>query len=453
MSTNHVIGQDHTPSPYRYEPQDMASALRFADAVVRSGLTPNVRSKEQAFVLLATGAELGLTAMQSLRSIHVIDGKPCLSADLIVGLVKRSPVCEWFRLVESTNEQAVYETQRRGEPKPTRYGYTVADARRANLLNKRSWRQHPAAMLRARAASALARAVYPDLVAGVYDPEELEHVDRHSGSRRPHPTLSRQPQPKPAARKLEEVDRSEVPGAALPKPEAQAQPEEEEETVETVEAKAVVEAPESADVPEVEEAEVEDVAAAEPEVTEEPEVEEEEHEEDEAVLEVAEEEDEDEEPRVDPLITLPGIGKALSARLKDAGVFSLEQFAEFAEGEAWREISGFHDSTRQRALTAARQRIEELQAESAQAEAESTEEAPEPRDALTLKRDAIADMGLRDAAKHIAKALVRTGLFRKGDSAMQALAAQVQELGVQPTEASLEHLAQAWLNVEASHRF
>ena len=32
-----------------------------------------------------------------------------------------------------------------------------------------------------------------------------------------------------------------------------------------------------------------------------------------------------EEPKVDPLITLPGIGKALSGRLKEAGVFTLEQ--------------------------------------------------------------------------------------------------------------------------------
>jgi hypothetical protein len=166
---------DAEPSRFRYEPQSMQEAMLFSEAVVQSGLVPHVKRKEAAFAIIVTGAELGLTAMQSLRSIHIVDGKPTLSADLIVGLVKRSSVCQWFRLVETTNERAVFETLRRGEPEPTRYVYTMEDAARANLLGRRPWRQYTAAMLRARCATALARAVYPDLVAGIYEPDELQH--------------------------------------------------------------------------------------------------------------------------------------------------------------------------------------------------------------------------------------------------------------------------------------
>jgi hypothetical protein len=157
------------PSTSRYEPKNMGEAMEFARAIVDSGTIPHLRSVEAAFIVLATGAELGLSAMQSLRCIHVIDNRPSLSADLVVALVKRSPVCRWFRLVSSDTVSATYETQRRNEPAPTRYTYTLDDARRAGLLSKNPWRLYPSAMLRARAASTLARMVYPDLVAGLID--------------------------------------------------------------------------------------------------------------------------------------------------------------------------------------------------------------------------------------------------------------------------------------------
>ena len=164
---------NHTePSPFRYEPRDMREAMIFARAVVESGLAPQAKTPEAAFAMIAMGAELGLTAMQSLRSIYLIDGKPTLSADLIVGLVKRSSVCLYFRLVESDAESATYETLRRGEPELVRYTYSIVDARRAGLHRRRFWTQHPAAMLRARGASTLARMVYPDLVSGLIDGED-----------------------------------------------------------------------------------------------------------------------------------------------------------------------------------------------------------------------------------------------------------------------------------------
>ena len=49
----------------------------------------------------------------------------------------------------------------------------MADAVTAGLAGGDNWRKHPKAMLRARALSAIARLVYPDLLLGVYDPDEL----------------------------------------------------------------------------------------------------------------------------------------------------------------------------------------------------------------------------------------------------------------------------------------
>ena len=52
-------------------------AERLARIAVSSGLTA-LRRPEEAAVILLTGRELGLAPMQSLRGIHVVQGRPVL---------------------------------------------------------------------------------------------------------------------------------------------------------------------------------------------------------------------------------------------------------------------------------------------------------------------------------------------------------------------------------------
>ncbi|MBL0198567.1 MAG: hypothetical protein IPQ09_30980 [Myxococcales bacterium] len=100
-----------------FAPRTMAEAWKLAQTFHASGLLPRgIASPEAAFTIIATGAELGLSPMASLRSIHVIEGKPVLSAALIAGIVQRRPdLCEGFVLVESSDTIATYETTRRGQ--------------------------------------------------------------------------------------------------------------------------------------------------------------------------------------------------------------------------------------------------------------------------------------------------------------------------------------------------
>ena len=140
-----------------------------------SALAPDaLRNRPQdALIVLMAGRELGFAPMQSLRLLTVIKGKVTLTADGTVALVRRSGECVQWRLVESSATRATYTTTRKGDTEPTTMTWTIEQAQRAGLAGGQGWRSYPEAMLRARCASALARAVYPDLVAGIYDPEEL----------------------------------------------------------------------------------------------------------------------------------------------------------------------------------------------------------------------------------------------------------------------------------------
>jgi len=143
-----------------------------AQIAIASKLTKLSRVEEAA-VILMTGRELGLQPMQSLRGIYVVDGKPTLSADMMVAVIRGSGLCESWCVVESTADRCTITTRRRGEQHDATRTWTRADADRAGVTGKDTWRKYPAAMLRHRCASDLARQEYPDVLLGLYDPEEL----------------------------------------------------------------------------------------------------------------------------------------------------------------------------------------------------------------------------------------------------------------------------------------
>ena len=146
-------------------------ALRIAQIAAASGLT-SYRRPEAAAVVLLTGHELGLAPMASLRGIYEVSGRPVLAADLMVAIVRRSGLCASWRVVESTTERCTIETRREGEPEPERCTWTSDDAKRAGCGGG-TWQKFPRQMLSHRAAAELARRVYPDVLLGLYTPEEM----------------------------------------------------------------------------------------------------------------------------------------------------------------------------------------------------------------------------------------------------------------------------------------
>jgi 5'-3' exonuclease len=158
------------------EPRSLAQAQAIAKTLYESRLFGDFPNPQAILAIVMTGRSLGMDTVASLRGFHLIKGRACPSAQLLVGLVKRASVCEWFRLVESTDKSATWETKRRDEPKPTSMTFTIEMARSAGLAGNDQWQKRPMTMLRWRAAVELARAVYPDITAGLYAAEEMEEV-------------------------------------------------------------------------------------------------------------------------------------------------------------------------------------------------------------------------------------------------------------------------------------
>src|SRR5687768_16369102 len=107
-------------------PTSLAEAKELAVTYAKSSLLPaDLRGKEaDVFVTIMAGHELGLASMAALRSIHIVKGKPILSADGMVAVSLSSGLAEYFSCVEADATHATYVTQRRGAPLPTRLTFT-----------------------------------------------------------------------------------------------------------------------------------------------------------------------------------------------------------------------------------------------------------------------------------------------------------------------------------------
>lgn len=180
-------------------PKSLDEAKSLSALISKSSLLPaDLRGKEPEILMtIMTGAELGLAPMQSIRAIDVIKGKPTLKAETMTALVRgRKDVCEYLVLKESTATKCTYETKRIGDPTSTSMTFTIEEAKAAGLIAQtrngepNNWMRFPAAMLRARAGSAICKAVYSDLILGIYDPDELADQRPEPREVNPPPALA-----------------------------------------------------------------------------------------------------------------------------------------------------------------------------------------------------------------------------------------------------------------------
>lgn len=157
------------------EPIDSRSAYGLAKVVVASRMFPAYGAPESALLVLMAGREFGLGAMASLRSFHIIEGKPTMSAQAMMARCLEHPSCAEFRVVRSecSNELATVSVRRVGWTTPEIYTWSADDAKRAGLAGRGNWSKYPREMLINRCIAEAARFTWPEVMAGVYAPEEF----------------------------------------------------------------------------------------------------------------------------------------------------------------------------------------------------------------------------------------------------------------------------------------
>jgi hypothetical protein len=156
--------------------QALQDSMSLGKVFVESGMFPDLKSQAQAVVKILAGRELGLSPLQSITDIYMVNGKVALQAKLIASLIKRSGKYDYR--VDKLDEQECVISFYQQNGKMEKIGessFTIKDAAKAGIVNKEVWKAYPRNMLFARAISNGARLYCADVVTA-YTPEEVEDI-------------------------------------------------------------------------------------------------------------------------------------------------------------------------------------------------------------------------------------------------------------------------------------
>ncbi|WP_218814199.1 putative quorum-sensing-regulated virulence factor [Rickettsiella endosymbiont of Dermanyssus gallinae] len=160
---------------------EMDQVMKLADRFSKSNCVPKEYQNNPAntFIAILMGLEVGLKPAQAVQGIAVINGRPCIWGDTLIGLVQASGQLEYIKeTIEGdikTNAIATCIIKRKGMPNEIIRTFSVQDAERAGLLKKSgTWQLYPQRMLQVRPRSWGLRDTFADILRGLYIREEVE---------------------------------------------------------------------------------------------------------------------------------------------------------------------------------------------------------------------------------------------------------------------------------------
>lgn len=152
----------------------------------KSGYFKDVNDASKAMVKILAGRELGIPPVQAMMGLHIIEGKPVISAGLQAACVKRSGKYD-YRVVEHSDRVCRLEVTHNGQV-IGRSEFTIEEATRAGLAGKQNWRNYPRDMLFARAIGRVARHHCADVFGGpVYNADEMIDAGKRIEGEAPSP--------------------------------------------------------------------------------------------------------------------------------------------------------------------------------------------------------------------------------------------------------------------------
>ena len=145
------------------------------DRIARS-ISPQLfgmKTIQEVFTLMMLGQADGIHPITALRRYHIVNGKPSMKADAMLAcFLEAGGRVKWL---VRTDSQVKAEFSHRDST--VTIDWTMQRAQKAGVTGKDVWRSYPCQMLTARVISEGVRLVMPQIVTGIYTPEEVVDFD------------------------------------------------------------------------------------------------------------------------------------------------------------------------------------------------------------------------------------------------------------------------------------
>lgn len=154
--------------------QNMGELFKMGDMLAQSGMF-GVKNAAGGMVIAATCHQAGITMLDYQRTYHTIDNKPGMRADAMAAEFRKHG--GKYKIISRTPELAKAEFSFEGNKEI--FEFSIEQAKNAGYCFKSdgtlkdNWRKMPTNMLWARMMSTAVRVLCPEIVAGLYTPEEI----------------------------------------------------------------------------------------------------------------------------------------------------------------------------------------------------------------------------------------------------------------------------------------
>jgi hypothetical protein len=207
--------------PYRPESRDVvdgwtsviSDVSRLAAMVADTDFVPKALRNKPAAVTacILAGREVDIPPMRALQHLHMVDGRPTMSAEL--KRAKALAAGHHIVYVETTTSRCVVKGRRADGEEWTTVSWSMDDAKAAKLDGKDNYRKHPRRMLQARATGELCDLLFPDAVGGLATTEQVvDEADAPAAATNGHA-----PPAQKTARRRTAVAAQPVPAAVAPR--------------------------------------------------------------------------------------------------------------------------------------------------------------------------------------------------------------------------------------------
>lgn len=163
---------------------------KFIELAWKSGAYKDIKNAQEAALKIVFGNALGLDPTTSLSSIHLIQGKPTMSASLMASRIRQASggrfryeiikkddkecSIQFFELIDDWTPEGK-QIKKWIKPGPPEV-FTIKMAEVAGLTKNDTWKKYPSNMLFARCIGNGIRTYCPEVMNGVpvYTPDELD---------------------------------------------------------------------------------------------------------------------------------------------------------------------------------------------------------------------------------------------------------------------------------------
>ncbi len=188
--TQLAVSNNVEKTSFLLTPTNFSEAMQYATLISKSSFCPREMKDKPGDILIAMqmGAEVGLSPMQALQNIAIINGRPCIWGDAALALVQSNyhylSHKEWFEGdIEKGTLIAFCSVTRKGQEEYVK-SFSQKDAERAGLWKKPGvWQQYPQRMLQMRARSFCIRDKFSDALRGINIREEVMDYDNKTFSK------------------------------------------------------------------------------------------------------------------------------------------------------------------------------------------------------------------------------------------------------------------------------